>query len=84
MAWHPIKDGLIGAALGRAARALPKTLHAEFSPFERDNLTLSGGGLLVVNAPWKLDERLAALAAELAPRLGDGRGTSRIEWVTPG
>lgn len=84
MAWYPIKDGLVGAALARAAAAdaLPKTLRAEFSPFARDNLSLTGGGLLVVNAPWKLDERLSALAAELGERLGDGRGSSDIEWLT--
>jgi 23S rRNA (adenine2030-N6)-methyltransferase len=86
LAWYPIKDGLVGAALARAATAVafPKTLLAEFSPYERDNVSLSGGGLLIVNAPWKLDERLSALAAELDERLGDGRGSSRIEWVTAG
>jgi 23S rRNA (adenine2030-N6)-methyltransferase len=86
LAWYPIKDGLVGAALARAAKAgaFPKTLLAEFSPYERDNVALSGGGLLIVNAPWKLDERLSALAAELGERLGDGRGSSRIEWVTAG
>jgi 23S rRNA (adenine2030-N6)-methyltransferase len=85
MAWYPIKDGLIGAALGRMAIAdgFPKTLQAEFSPYQRDNVSLSGGGLVVINAPWKLDERLAALAAELSGRLGDGRGTSLVEWLTP-
>jgi len=83
MAWYPIKDGLIGAALARAAADFPKTLRAEFSPYQRDNVSLSGGGLIVINAPWKLDERLAALCTELGRRLGDGRGTSLVEWLTP-
>jgi 23S rRNA (adenine2030-N6)-methyltransferase len=83
MAWYPIKDGLIGAALARAMLDFPKTLRAEFSPYQRDNVSLSGGGLIVINAPWKLDERLAALCTELGGRLGDGRGTSRVEWLTP-
>jgi 23S rRNA (adenine2030-N6)-methyltransferase len=85
LAWYPIKDGLIGAALARTAKAAgwPKTLQAEFSPYPRDNVSLSGGGLLIVGAPWKLDERLEALCAELAGLLGDGRGTSRVEWLTP-
>jgi 23S rRNA (adenine2030-N6)-methyltransferase len=76
MAWYPIKDGLIGAALARAAVAggFPKTLRVEFSPFQRDNVSLSGGGLLIVNAPWRLDDRLKALCQELSGRLGDGRG----------
>ena len=85
MAWYPITDGLIGAALTRSAVAggFPKTLRAEFSPYERDNVSLSGGGLIVINAPWKLDERLEALVDELSGRLGDGRGTSLVEWLTP-
>ena len=84
MAWYPIKDGLIGAALARAASGsgFPKTLRAEFSPFQRDNVSLSGGGLLIVNAPWRLDERLAGLCAELGGLLGDGRGASAVEWLT--
>jgi 23S rRNA (adenine2030-N6)-methyltransferase len=85
MAWYPIKDGLIGAALTRAAKAgrFPKALQAEFSPFQRDNVSLSGGGLLIVNAPWKLDERLAALGRELAGRLGNGRASWSADWLTP-
>jgi 23S rRNA (adenine2030-N6)-methyltransferase len=84
MAWYPIKDGLIGASLARAAIAggFPKTLRAEFSPFERDGMRLAGGGLLVVNAPWKLDERLTALCVELSGRLGDGRGAWSVAPLT--
>ena len=84
MAWYPIKDGLIGAALARAAIAggFPKTLQAEFSPFERDGVRLAGGGLLIVNAPWKLDERLAALGVELSGRLGEGRAGWSVAPLT--
>jgi 23S rRNA (adenine2030-N6)-methyltransferase len=84
MAWYPIKDGLVGAALARAAVAggFPKTLRAEFSPFARHNVSLSGGGLLIVNAPWRLDDRVAGLCAELGGLLGDGRGASAVEWLT--
>jgi 23S rRNA (adenine2030-N6)-methyltransferase len=76
MAWYPIKDGLIGAALGRAAvtGGFPKTLRAEFAPYPRDGVSLAGGGLLIVGAPWRLDERLTALCQELASLLGDGGG----------
>lgn len=84
MAWYPIKDGLVGAALARAAVAggFPKTLRAEFSPYPRDNLSLAGGGLLIVNAPWRLDARLTALCQELSGRLGDGRGAWAVDWLT--
>jgi 23S rRNA (adenine2030-N6)-methyltransferase len=83
MAWYPIKDGLIGAALARAAtaRPFPKTLRAEFSPYPRDGVGLAGGGLLIVNAPWRLDERLTALCEELAEVLGEG-GSWRVDWLT--
>jgi 23S rRNA A2030 N6-methylase RlmJ len=43
---------------------------------------MAGGGLLIVNAPWKLDETLAALAAGLAEQLGDGQGACSVDWVT--
>ena len=84
MAWYPIKDGLIGAALARAAgeARFPKALRAEFSPYPRDNVTLSGGGLIIVNAPWKLDQRLQALCEELGGLLGDGRGAWSVERLT--
>jgi 23S rRNA (adenine2030-N6)-methyltransferase len=84
MVWYPVKDGLIGAALARTAVSgeFPKTLRAEFSPYRRDNVSLSGGGLLIVNAPWKLDERLMALCEELSGRLGDGRGGWAVDWLT--
>ena len=83
MAWHPIKDGLIGAALARAAvaGAFPKTLRAQFSPYPRDGVSLAGGGLLIVNAPWRLDERLTALCQELAGLLGDAGGWN-VDWLT--
>jgi len=83
MAWYPIKDGLIGAALARAAVAggFPKTLRAEFSPYPRDGVSLAGGGLLIVNAPWRLDERIAALCEELSGLLGGGDGWT-VDWRT--
>lgn len=83
LAWHPIKDGLAGAALARAAVAggFPKTLRAEFSPYPRDGVSLSGGGLLIVNTPWRLDQRITALCQELSGRLGDGRGDWAVDWL---
>jgi 23S rRNA (adenine2030-N6)-methyltransferase len=84
MAWYPIKDSLIGDALARATRAgaFPKVLRAEFLPYPRDNVSLAGGGLIVCNAPWRLDERLTALCEELGGLLGDGAASSRIDWLT--
>ncbi len=84
-AWYPIKDGQIGDTLAGAAivGGWPKTLRAEFAPFPRDGVSMAGGGLLIVNAPWKLDERLQALCGDLAVMLGEGQGSSKVSWLTP-
>lgn len=86
MAWYPIKDSRIGDLLAGAASVggFPKTLRAELSPFPRDGVAMAGGGLTIINTPWKLDEKLAALAEALVPRLGEGQGTGSVEWVTRG
>jgi 23S rRNA (adenine2030-N6)-methyltransferase len=82
-AWYPIKDHAIGDALAVAARAggFPKALRAEFLAYPMNGVDMAGGGLLTVGAPWKLDEKLAALCEELHPVLGEGHGSWRVQWV---
>jgi 23S rRNA (adenine2030-N6)-methyltransferase len=84
MAWYPIKDDRIGETLAQAAvlAGFPKALRAEFLPRVQDGLGLAGGGILVANAPWRLDEKLSALCGELSGRLGDGRGRWTVDWLT--
>jgi len=85
LAWYPIKDRVIADTLAEAAIStpFPKTLRAEFQIRPRDDQTLAGGGIIVCNAPWKLDESLIALGADLV-RLMDGEGAScRVDWLTP-
>jgi 23S rRNA (adenine2030-N6)-methyltransferase len=86
LVWYPVKDRAIGDALAAAAVAggLPKALQAEFLTYPRDDLSLAGGGVLVCNTPWRLDEKLAALSRELAGLLGDGQATWTVNWLTPG
>ena len=83
-AWYPIKDHRIGDALAGAARGggFPKTLRAEYLAYPVDGARMAGGGLMIVNAPWKLDEGLEALCQELHPILGEAHGSWRVEWVT--
>jgi 23S rRNA (adenine2030-N6)-methyltransferase len=83
-AWYPIKDRKIADTLADAAVAngFPKALRAEFLTRPQDGLSLAGGGLLVCNAPWRLDERLNALCEELSPLLGDGAASGSVEWLT--
>ncbi len=83
MAWYPAKDGKAGAALSAAAAGFPKALRVEFSPFRWEENSLPGSGLLVCNAPWKLDEKLAALCKELSGRLGNGGGRWTVDQLTP-
>ena len=84
LAWYPIKDRQIGDALATAAVAggFPKALQAEFLAYPLDDISLAGGGILVCNAPWRLDEKLSALGAELARVLGDGAASWAVDWLT--
>jgi len=84
VAWYPIKDRQIADTLSHAATSagFPKTLRAEFLPYPMDGLSLAGGGIIVCNAPWRLDEKLAALAEELSGLLGEGRGAWSVDWLT--
>ena len=86
MAWYPIKDRKAGDTLARTAIGTPfaKALKAEFLVRPRDDATLAGGGLIICNTPWKLDEKLAALGEELAGILGDGQANWAVDWLTAG
>jgi 23S rRNA (adenine2030-N6)-methyltransferase len=83
LAWYPIKDGRIGDLLWGAAMVgqFPKALRAECSPYRRDGVTMAGSGLLVCNAPWKLDEKLSALCRELSAKLGEGEGSWSVKTL---
>ena len=85
MAWYPIKGRMAGEILADAADAapFPKALRAEFLAYPRDEQTLAGGGLIICNSPWKLDEKLTALCQELSGLLGDGRASWSVDWLTP-
>jgi 23S rRNA (adenine2030-N6)-methyltransferase len=85
--WYPVKakgdaETCIAAARGLG---LPGTLLAELrvrEPFAQGGL--AGSGLIIVNAPWKLDEELALILPALAGRLGIGAwGQGRVAWVAP-
>ena len=85
MAWYPLKDRKVSAALSAAAveAAWPKALRVELSPYLWEESSLPGSGLLICNAPWKLDEKLTDLCQELAGRLGNGRASWSVDQLTP-
>lgn len=82
--WYPVKDDTIGDTLAAAVRAAnyPKALKAEFRPFRKDNLSLSGSGVILCNAPWGISERIRALCADLVPLLGDRHASWSLAWLT--
>lgn len=83
--WYPIKDPKLVARFHRAiADTCPRaSLVVELmlrTPRHPDKL--NGCGLVVVNPPWQLEEKLAAVLPLLAERLGQGEGAGyRLEML---
>ena len=81
--WHPVKDPATVDAFHRAIAplALEKTLRAELmARAPTDPAKLNGCGVFLVNPPWTLEGRLAALLPFLAERLARGPGAGfRLE-----
>jgi 23S rRNA (adenine2030-N6)-methyltransferase len=85
--WYPIKGRPEPDALAKRIRrlAIPKVMRVELtvSPLS-DPTRLNGCGLIILNPPWKLEAELAGLLPILAGVLGhSGKGTSRLDWLTP-
>lgn len=80
--WYPYKNSLIGDTLAKFAadNKFPDTLRADFLAFPSDGTSLTGGGLLICNAPWKFDEKLSQLCEELKSAFK--KSTYSISWVT--
>ena len=85
--WYPIKQARALARFHRRAAALSakSALRIELLVRPDDSpLRMNGSGLIVWNAPWRLDEVLTPAVARLADALGeDGQGRSRIDWLRP-
>lgn len=85
--WYPIK---LRRALGqflRSAAALPaKTAWvAELLVRPADSpLRLNGSGMLLLNAPWKLDERIGAVLPILRRDLGEDGASWRLDHLRTG
>lgn len=83
--WYPVKMRRSLQSMYRRAAALPakSVLAAELFVRRDDSpLRMNGSGMLVLNAPWRLDERLRALLPALARALGEDAGAGwRVEWL---
>jgi 23S rRNA (adenine2030-N6)-methyltransferase len=84
-AWYPIKADHEAARFHRAIveADIRKTLVLELSVKPHDSPTgLIGSGLLLVNPPWQLDDRMRIVLPALHQRLSpSGAGMTRVDWL---
>jgi len=83
--WYPIKEIAETERFARrvAMLGVPKILRAEVRVAVRQDKSLIGSGLLLVNPPWKLETELQSLLPALATVLGrDREGAARLDWLT--
>lgn len=86
--WHPLKQRRALQPMVRAAAALPAkaALLVELLVRPDDSpLRMNGSGMLLLNPPFGIEERLPPVLAALRATLeeGDGRGDWRISWPRP-
>ena len=85
--WYPVTSRAGVEAFRRRLRdsGLRKILDITFSVMPADTqIGMPGCGLVIVNPPWQLDERLRVLLPELHRLLSpDGAGGTSVEWLVP-
>jgi 23S rRNA (adenine2030-N6)-methyltransferase len=83
--WYPVKADATAETIVRAVKEMgvPATLNVELRVREAFAAGgLAGSGLVILNAPWKLDEDLRLLVPALAARMGLGDwGQGKVEWL---
>lgn len=83
--WYPMKADQTAETVLAGARdvGLPGTLKVQMRVREAfSGGGLAGSGLVILNAPWKLDDELRILVPALAARLGLGSwGRAEVEWL---
>jgi 23S rRNA (adenine2030-N6)-methyltransferase len=81
--WYPIKgrgalDRFHGALAGTGLR---KLMVVEFSATPDE--ALKGSGLVLVNPPWRIEDKLADLLSALGPALDRPSATHTVAWLVP-
>ena len=79
--WYPIKargalDQFHGALVDTGLR---KLLRIEF--VATPDQALRGAGLIVINPPWRIEDQVEGLLAELGPALGRPDAARKIDWL---
>jgi len=84
-AWYPLKAQEDAEWFHRTmvASGIKKILVLELSVRPEDSPAgLIGSGLLIINPPWQLDERMKVVLPALHQRLSpSGAGKTRVEWL---
>ena len=85
--WYPLKDNYRVQHFHRqlVASGLRKLLLAEMHLHAHPPVnTLYGCGMIIVNPPWQIDEKLRVLLPQLLAGLQpDDEGKTRVEWLVP-
>jgi 23S rRNA (adenine2030-N6)-methyltransferase len=85
--WYPVKDRPPVAAFHEALKAtgIARILAVELLLRAPDDAQrLNGCGLILVNPPWPLEDKLRSLMPALAELLGaEADGGSSVEWLVP-
>jgi len=85
--WYPLTDraGPVRFKRDLARTTIRRILDVQLRILPSDApLGLGGAGLVIVNPPWQLDERLRELLPQLHPLLSvDGLGGTAVEWLVP-
>jgi 23S rRNA (adenine2030-N6)-methyltransferase len=73
-AWYPVKGRSTVAPLFERldAAGIDDRIVAEFIRYPEDGVRLAGGGLVILNPPWRFQLALAALTAELRAAFAEG------------
>lgn len=85
MAWYPLTLRNPASPLHHQLlnSGMRKILLAEFRLAASAGSGLYGCGLILINPPWRCDEWLQTLLAELESLIQPGRSTGHLEWLVP-
>lgn len=85
--WYPLTDraGPVRFRRDLGRSGIRKVLDVQLNVLPTDaQVGMAGAGLVIVNPPWLLDERLAELLPQLHQLLSpEGLGGTSVEWLVP-
>jgi len=85
--WYPLTDraGPVRFHRGLERSGIRKVLGVQLNVLPADaQVGMAGAGLVIVNPPWMLDERLKELLPQLHKVLApEGLGGTSVDWIVP-